>query len=304
MTELNSNPSLDPNTLSSQGRGPRLSLALTAALLVGSFALGFVLVIVFSRTEPVYTPAPLPKAQGFAGGEKVATEKINAPETDSGRAGDADKGEIEANAPPEVPPGKIPDGVSISGVLYLKCWDSRGVLYKGAACDALEILEKRLSTRLYVVDRCARRHGGQGVEGTLSLGMNVIFSKNDLSFWAGPSSTLEESRQIGTCVRRELAGLPLYEINHKHDKYRIFFSIAFEDPEKQARRIKKLKQKGRLVDVTKDHVRVRKAPEDGYPFGKVSTDTRVTLVERKDAWCRVITPKENEGWMICDALDI
>jgi hypothetical protein len=210
----------------------------------------------------------------------------------------------DAELPPTVPPGKTPDGVMITGALYLKCFESDGTVHKNDACDTLDVFEKRFATRLYVVDKCAREIVGGAPEGILSLGVNIDIPQKDLGFWAGPSSALENAPQIGSCVRRELAGLPIHDISAKYSRYRLFFTIAFENPEKRARKIKKLKRRGRSARVVMDHVRVRREPEDGYAFGKLSRDEEVILIQRKKEWCRVITPNDNDGWMICEALEV
>jgi uncharacterized protein YgiM (DUF1202 family) len=65
-----------------------------------------------------------------------------------------------------------------------------------------------------------------------------------------------------------------------------------------------LKGKGRLVDVIKDRVRVRKKAVDGEIIGKISSGNQVRLIGKKGAWCNVVTPNNNEGWMICNALSL
>jgi hypothetical protein len=85
-------------------------------------------------------------------------------------------------------------------------------------------------------------------------------------------------------------------------RFRIFFTVAFKDSEKQRRALKELKRIGRTVDVVKDNVRVRNRPGDGLVLGKVSSHHQVTLIKHRDEWCRVITPNNHQGWMICDAL--
>jgi hypothetical protein len=75
----------------------------------------------------------------------------------------------------------------------------------------------------------------------------------------------------------------------------------FKD-EAQRLELKKLKRSGRTVDVVKDNVRVRNRPGDGLVLGKVSSHHQVTLIKHRDEWCRVITPNNHQGWMICDAL--
>ena len=56
------------------------------------------------------------------------------------------------------------------------------------------------------------------------------------------------------------------------------------------------------MNVIKDHVRVRKQPKNGTVFGKISSGNQVRLIDEKDGWCRVVTPNNNKGWMICDSL--
>jgi uncharacterized protein YgiM (DUF1202 family) len=61
-------------------------------------------------------------------------------------------------------------------------------------------------------------------------------------------------------------------------------------------------KKGKVVDVIKDHVRVRKEPVSGKVFGKINSGNQVRLLGEKNGWCQVITPNNNKGWMICDSL--
>ena len=56
--------------------------------------------------------------------------------------------------------------------------------------------------------------------------------------------------------------------------------------------------------VTRDRVRVRLTPVDGHMLGKISSGSRVFLLEQKDDWCRVRTGRGNVGWMVCWALDL
>lgn len=268
--------------------------------MAASFALGFILVILFTKKDHLSTIQQTNRAPSTVTYPETLRSK-NTPEV-----GDTDTGaeyEDEAERPPEVPPGKTPTGLGITGVLYLKCFGSDGTVYKGEACGTIDTFVKRFSTRLYVVDRCARQILESQPEGILSLGANVDLEKKEVGFWAGPSSTFEGAPRIGSCIRRELSGLPLYGIDGKYSQYRLFFTVEFEDPQKLAKRIKKLKRRGRVVSVVMDHVRIRHAANDGFPFGKLGIDSQVTLVKRKDDWCHVVTPNDNEGWMICDALE-
>jgi hypothetical protein len=269
------------------------------ALLVGSYIVGFALVISFYRPAQPSKPAYAPTRIIDAGPQN---------EIESDGADTVDKHDSEydeGEAPPEVPPGRTPDGVAFDeAALYLKCWDSDGAIHRYQTCDSLNILEKRFSTRLYVVDQCKRRYAGEETEGELSLAAQVDFEQRSVSFWSGPSSDLENAKKVATCVRKELAGLPIYGIDHKFEKYRIFFTLKFRDPEELKKEFLKKRKRTRAVSVIKDHVRVRKAPSDGYVLGKISTGSQVSLIDRRGDWCRVLTPNNREGWMICDALSL
>ena len=219
-----------------------------------------------------------------------------------------------------MPPGKTPDNVALDGgAFYLKCWDKNGAATQGASCDKLSVLEKRVATRLYVVDRCKKKHSGEKSAGKLSLGVEVDFDKSSVNYWNGPSSTLENAAKTATCLRTELNGLPIRGAAHKYSRYRMFFTVLFGDAksiaaskaasDKEASSGKDEKSdaaktggKGKLVKVLKDQVRVRKTPVDGEVIGKIGKDNEVRLLQKKGEWCKVLTPNNNEGWMICEAL--
>ena len=272
-------------------------------VLIGSYIAGFA--VVYSLCRPRMTsnampppPPAVPQSTDTQDSDEVSQVFV---ETDDENAAQISEGDM----PPEVPPGRIPDGVSIEKApLYFKCWDSSGTTHRDPDCDTLEIFEKRFESRLYIVDRCKRQHAGETTEGILSLGVQVDFNENSVSFWSGPSSELENAKLIGTCVRRELFGLPILGIEHKFVKYRIFFTVEFKDPERVQKEINKLKRRGRTVDVKMDHVRVRRLPEDGFVIGKIGSDSQVIFVKKKGDWCHVVTPNDNEGWIICDALGL
>jgi hypothetical protein len=317
-----------------QQKNDKIEVIKVLIIAVLSFVVGFALVILFLRPTPPSSDDQEPEEEAqpsiaeateTANMSTVASEssKQRRYSSDQARGGyapepepapgeaeneeDAESG--EGNAPPEVPPGKTPEGVTLDGSgFYLKCWDEKGDEHPGGACERLEVLEKRFSTRLYVVDRCKQKHAGEKAQGKLSLGVEVDFEKMSVSFWNGASSEIEGAGKIATCLRSELAGLPIHGIDHKHSRYRIFFTVLFGKQDgKSKAAVKEAESKrpggrGKLVDVIKDRVRVRKAPGDGEVIGKISTGSQVKLLEKKAGWCRVITPNDNEGWMTCDAL--
>lgn len=272
------------------------------ALLLGSFASGFLLVYflcgpVTHENKGLITATANWSAQG-AGLRELPLE--------NGDTGDPvttepTRSEIK---PKTVPPGPIPKGVVIEGTpAYLKCWDKSGKSFGAQECDSLEIFEKRLVTRLYVIERCKKRHLREDVEGILSLGAKVDFTQESVSFWSGPSSELEGAVEIAACIRDDLAGLPLDGIRNKFQKYTVYFNMVFRNPGQIEKELRRKKERGRAVEVVKNHVRVRLSPENGMIIGKIGRGNKVALLGRDGDWCRVITPNNNEGWMICDALD-
>ncbi len=305
-------------------KGEKVEVVKILILALVSFLAGFALVFLFLRPSSPsdeldgeeLIPDETSVAQqndtmgGYAPSESPAPQAAE-PMGYAPQDGTASGAVNEGDAPPEVPPGKTPDGVAIDGkAFYLKCWDSDGIEHTGADCDRLTILEKRFSTRLYIVDKCREQKAGKNSHGKLSVAGEVDFSKMKISFWNGASSDINKSSEIGSCMRESLSGLPIHGIDHKFARYRLFFTVLFGDAakKKEADEAKKAAKyvagKGRLVDVTKDRVRVRKTPVDGDIIGKISSGNQVRFIKKKGGWCNIITPNKNEGWMICDALDL
>jgi len=334
-------------------KGDTVEIVKVLVLALGSFVIGFALVLVFLRqpsdsgdaeTQPAETPTetaagtasqPPPTALPAAGGAALkdagpapaaaggyeAVGGYGAP-ADGAAAGGA---QAEGDAPPEVPPGKTPNGVLLDGdAFYLKCWDDAGVERKGTDCDRLEVFERRFSTRLYVIDKCRVDAASANAEGKLSVASEVDFQAGKVSFWNAPSSDVPNAAQVGSCLRGALSGLPIQGIAHKYARYRLFFTVLFgKAAAKKAAEIAKAEGaqkteekpgakatdkppagKGKVVKVVKDKVRVRKAPVDGEIIGKISQGNEVRLLKQKEGWCQVVTPSGNEGWMICDALGL
>lgn len=306
-------------------KGDKLEVIKILVLAVISFGLGFALVFLFlrpgsSEDEPEdldLAPdqgATVAQHESGGGAGYAPTEPAGgggyAPTEPSG-AGETDEGPDEGAAPPELKPGKTPEGVLLDGdAYYLKCWDSDGVEHAGKECDKLSVLEKRFSTRLYVIDKCRRDKAGDSAAGKLSVAMEVDFQQMSISFWSGASSDIKNAAGIGTCLRTSMSGLPVHGVDHKNARYRIFFTVLFgsaaakKGKQEAAKAAKFVAGKGKLVDVVKDRVRVRKSPKDGDIIGKISSGNQVRLLEKKQGWCHIVTPNKNDGWMICDALDL
>ncbi len=312
-----------PNESESPGSGggaPPLNKAsrLISTLVIGglgvlSFAIGFLLVhFIVPKTDSGNTSAACAEPRTDALPSDVEEE---AEVTDAPQGADDENGQSEADESaaqdvsaglPEVPPGATPDGIRLDGVpLYFKCWVKATDSGSSKECDRLRVLEKRMATRLYVVDECRQKYA-EGEKGLLSLGANLNFSDNTISFWSGPSSTIASASKIGNCVRSALAGLPLSSISHKHEKYRLFFTVEFFDPEQRAQLMAKKRKNGREVEVTMDKVNVREEPVDGSSLGRISTGSKVILLKKNESreWCQVLTPNNREGWMICEALKL
>ncbi len=294
----------------------RMEVVKVLIIAVVSFLVGFGLVILFFKPtsgdpppEPtpeeapaeVATP-PKPDVSPSEGqGGSYAPTGYAPVESDTGAAGGTPEVPDQGDALPEVPPGRTPAGVTLDGSgFYLKCWDASGSELPGESCDKLSVFEKRVSTRLYVVDKCKKAHAGDSAKGKLSLGVEVDFTKRALSYWNGASSDLPSAASVAKCLRTELAGLPIDGFDHKYEKYRVFFTVMFG--EAQGTVTKPPPGQGKIKTVVMDRVRVRKTPVTGDVIGHISSGNKVRLLDKKDDWCHIITPNNNEGWMTCEAL--
>lgn len=309
-------------------KGDKVEVIKVLLLMVFSFLLGFALVILFLKPsgtaletpseDTVYlathghaaqpeNPKPEKSVGQYAPSQPSIPQPSGAPSVLNTPSDEEKQASArEGDAPPPVPPGRTPDGVSLDGKgFYIKCWDRNGNEHPGNACDTIEIFEKRLSTRLYVVDECLKGILGKDVSGKLSLGVELDLVAGSLGFWTGPSSDIPNVEKIAPCLRDKLAGLPIHGFDHANERYRIFFTVVFGDQKNQKKEIVSREiraKKGSVVQVIKDRVRVRTKPVDGEIIGKISSGNQVQLISKENGWCQIITPNNNQGWMICDAL--
>ena len=299
---------------------PKGEIVKVLILAIVSFVAGFALIYFFLRpTSPEVQPEELPP--GDAG---RVTARQDTPDTPPMAASPSSKNKATMTA---VPPGETPDGISQSeDPLYLKCWDKTGIESDGDKCDRLLKLENRFTERLYVVNQCKDNAAGEGAKGKLIVACEVNFDTGSISFWNGAASDVRNASDIGDCLRSDLAGLPVGAIDHEYSRYRVYFTVEFgaeaapavaaadnaasgavegsatmsfsEGPSAPP------PGAGKMVDVIKDRVRVRKAPVNGDPIGKISTGNKVRLLKQQNGWCNIVTPNDNEGWMICNALKL
>lgn len=288
-------------------RGTTAEIVKVLILAAISFVAGFALIFFFLRPSAPDIPAnELPQTASDLSAQGEGAETPNTP---------APKESPKTSSVAPVPPGETPDGLSQSGQPhYLKCWDKTGIETDGNKCDRLIKLENRFTERLYVVNECTNEHSGDHASGKLVVACEVNFHNKTISFWSGASSNVRNASDIGDCLRNKLAGLPIEAIGHNFSRYRIYFPIEFSTAKMDVAISDTQKPStgasvppsgaGRLVNVIKDRVRVRKTPVNGAPIGKISSGNQVRLLKQQGEWCHIVTPNSNEGWMICNALQI
>lgn len=267
-----------------------------------SFIVGFALIFFFLRpSSPEVNPDELPPD-----GLRTPARTEDTPDTPVAPSNPA------RSTATTVPPGETPDGISQNGEPhYLKCWDKTGIENDGAKCDRLLKLENRFTERLYVVNECKNEKAGDSATGKLVVASEVNFDTQSVSFWNGAASDILRASDIGDCLRNKLAGIPLAAIDHSFSRYRIYFSVEFGSDAPVTKGMNFADGpsapppgSGRMVDVVKDRVRVRREPVDGSPIGMISSGNKVRLLKQQNDWCNIVTPNNNEGWMICSALQL
>ncbi len=213
--------------------------------------------------------------------------------------------------PEQAPPGETPPGVKLGDkIVYTKCWDKNGLQHPGNKCDKLDPLIDRFSKRLYIVDQCRKAAARHRSIGHLRLGIEVDLTRRIMSIWNGSGSDIDNAVQITACLKEKLRTLSLDGLDSQFARYHVSVTVHFETIRKPHPRLRQhideptaeQARQGRNVQVTKDHVRVRKQPVDGKIIGKISSGNYVILLEQQDDWCRVLTPRGNAGWMVCWAL--
>jgi SH3 domain-containing protein len=231
---------------------------------------------------------------------------------------------VDSQQPVLPPAGETPTGLSLIGeIRYLKCYDSTGLQKNADNCKKWQDFEVTFKDRFYLVDKCRTTISGDRAYGRLIFQMEVDREEKTIGLWADNLSNLRNSKKIVNCLEEELKGLA--SVNDDSDSVRYQFEIGFSFnrrssdnpihtpaiadeinastlPQGQSETTES--ETTRLVDVVKDHVRVRKGPVDGEIVGKIRKGNRVVLIEEREGWCKVRTPRNNTGWMICWALKL
>ncbi|MCP4674096.1 MAG: SH3 domain-containing protein [Deltaproteobacteria bacterium] len=216
---------------------------------------------------------------------------------------------------PELPPGENPPGMFLNGeITCKKCWDDSGLQYPGAKCHIPGDLVERLSRRLYIIDQCRQKVAGDSTVGRLDLGLEIDFARRALGLWSFSTSEIRGAVKTAMCSNKAFAGLPLSFLRPKQSRYQFSLSLQFKrigivqptsvrsseiaaaEPEPT--------REGRIVTVSREHVRIRKNPVDGEIIGMINSGKTVILFDHKDGWCLVRTQRGNTGWMVCWSLDI
>ena len=226
-----------------------------------------------------------------------------------------------------VPAGKTPPGVRMGdGIQFVKCWNKEGLQKKDEECSGVRELLAFISDRIYILNQCKTQLVGERLLGRLDVGIEFDFDRESLSFWNNPSSTLRGSSEVVGCTQQAVAEISLDGLEPLFTRYQYRFSVWFEgkrrriaapqidaksthaaataDPRKTVDFPTGRFDDGRFVLVTRDRVRIREKPVDGHMLGKISTGSRVLLLEQQEDWCRVRTRRGNVGWMVCWALDL
>jgi hypothetical protein len=229
------------------------------------------------------------------------------------------KGDVAAT----IPEGPIPDGVAFSKPMTpLKCWDDKGFQRDAAVCDSLEDLKALFEKRLYIVDECRKEQSEYANTGTLTLGMEADFLKDVVSFWPGKVSTVRYADEIVACVSDRMQGLSLAGLQHRFTRYHLGAAVKFSlkkpaqvivssetgasvtVPARDSEEIAASLKDAVEMAVTRERMRVRKAPLDGEIIGFISAPHKVRLIEQAGDWCMVKTKRGNIGWMACWGLGI
>ncbi len=214
---------------------------------------------------------------------------------------------------PHVP---LPEGITLEQPLQpLRCWDNRGFEHAADKCDSLYSLTQTLKSKLSLFQNCREKLELEETAIVLRFFVEADFVRNTLSFWPDTHQQHKKKIELLSCVSDALADLPIKRLLHRHGRYRLVGKIKMAGPkpadiatvaatqrlmtEETQKQLDQAITEAKEVMVSRERVRVRKAPVDGEIIGFISKPAKVRLIEKSDEWCLVKTKRGNIGWMVC-----
>ncbi len=218
----------------------------------------------------------------------------------------------------EAPSRPVPGVSFVSKMSPIKCWDARGFEHGPDECDALLGMSRAVDLNLDLVERCRTEVTGSSSTGALAVFAEADFVRNSISIWPGTASTLRNADAIAECMTERFRTLSVMAVPHQFSRYRLKGEIRFTGATSarnvsapaamitpsRTEELEQAAEKAEEVTVSRDRVRVRKAPVDGEIIGFISSGQKVKLIEITDEWCLVKTKRGNVGWMICWGIDM
>ncbi|EYF02025.1 SH3 domain-containing protein [Chondromyces apiculatus] len=271
---------------------------------VGIVALiGFVVGVAWPRVFGVRIGPGVP-GEGRSEAEAAATAAPAAPAP-------VDTAALAAPAPAPDAAEKNTQLVVIAPGTVTRCADKKNK--KVDECDDLRFDPIALP-KLNELSECP---SAVGLEGKLTIGIDLNFEKKELQVVAGkkksslPSSTVNGILQ---CAARELNTVSLDAIAHKHPRYSLAYNATFYPPGKHPGDAKtgeggegsEAGSPGNdgangTADIAWDTALVRSEPKSGDVVLRLVRGTRVKLIEKRDDWYK-IDHRGKSGWVFRGAI--
>jgi hypothetical protein len=197
-------------------------------------------------------------------------------------------------------------GIGVSAGKVLSCRNAKGKSLDD--CDNPDF-ETVSGPRLKSLAKCP---AALGLNGKLSIGFDLDFSRNRIKLVRGKSTTVPAAASTGIfqCLETEFQKAKLDEVTHQQARYTIFYTVQFVPPGKAAD-IEPAAEKRDPGDqeeakpqeagigsgqVVYDTVLVRDEPKEGKVVARLVRGTRVELLSRKGGWYK-IRFGDREGWV-------
>jgi hypothetical protein len=171
------------------------------------------------------------------------------------------------------------------------------------------LLDKVLTPKLQELTSCP---AALGLEGQLEVGFDIAFDDKQIKVLPGKKGELPGTTVNGIvrCVADFIRDVSLDDIQHKHSRYKVFYTLDFYPPgaalptegDKNAPEGESDSRRG-AASVTWDTALVRAEPVDGKVVARLVRGTRVTILGRRKDWYRVKV-RSKEGWVYRGALGL